>query len=300
MSFYEAIYEVCEVLFVVIFNYIVALVRVFVPPAKKSIHGKVVLVTGAGRGIGREIAMELTKHGAVLALWDVNTEGNEETARMVTEAGCKALADTVDVTSSTSIAEGASKIRKALGEVDILINNAGVVNCAELLDLTEKAIRRVYEVNILAQYWTIREFLPSMIERKSGHIVNVSSLSSAQGQRMFTDYGASKAAVCNFTEGLRRELEYRNRGFVKVTLVVPRFTDTGMLRTGEFPKSQTLMPQQVSEAIVDGLLRNYTSVYIPPSTTMLLRISALLPSTTVDYLVAKNTPPMTAQFKKED
>ena len=89
-------------------------------------------------------------------------EGNEETARMVTEAGCKALADTVDVTSSTSIAEGASKIRKALGEVDILINNAGVVNCAELLDLTEKAIRRVYEVNILAQYW-VSEFFKVFI-----------------------------------------------------------------------------------------------------------------------------------------
>ncbi|KAK3775489.1 hypothetical protein RRG08_027244 [Elysia crispata] len=300
MSFYKTIYEVCEVLFVVIFNYIVALVRVFVPPAKKSIHGKVVLVTGAGRGIGREIAMELTKHGAVLALWDVNTEGNEETARLVTEAGCKALADTVDVTSSTSIAEGASKIRKALGEVDILINNAGVINCAELLDLTEKAIRRVYEVNILSQYWTVREFLPSMIDRKTGHIVSMASMSCVLGSRMFSDYGATKAASRNFMEALRRELSCGGRDFVKATTIIPHYTDTGFLRTADFPKSQTMTPQKVAEATVNGMLRNYTTVFVPPSGALLGWIVPLAPVATVDYILEKLSPPMASQFDKKD
>lgn len=130
-----------------------AVVRTVLRPRLKSVSGEVCLITGAGGGLGRLFALEFAREEAELVLWDCNTEANEHTARLVRELGRKAHAYTVDLSNRESIYQNADRVREEVGDVNILVNNAGVVAGLRLLECPDELLERTLLVNCHALFW---------------------------------------------------------------------------------------------------------------------------------------------------
>ncbi|GFV95534.1 hypothetical protein TNCV_4575351 [Trichonephila clavipes] len=132
------------------------MVLFFVPVKLKAkdITGELVLITGAGSGIGRQMALKFAEKGCNLVLWDVNAKGNDETAVMVRNKGAKAYPYEVDITNSEAVFSTSELVKKEAGTVTIVVNNAGIVIGKSILDLEEKQIRKIFEVNALAHFWS--------------------------------------------------------------------------------------------------------------------------------------------------
>ncbi|KAL3248250.1 hypothetical protein MRX96_056657 [Rhipicephalus microplus] len=148
---------------------------------RKSVSGETVLVTGAGSGIGRLLSLRFAQRGARLVLWDIDRAGNEETARLIREAGGKAWPYVCNVAESKTVYETAAKVREDVGRVDIVVNNAGVVTGKRLLDLPDELIARTFQINTLSHYWVVKAFLPDMMAANHGHIVSIASLAGLGG-----------------------------------------------------------------------------------------------------------------------
>uniref|UniRef100_A0A8B9LWI8 Estradiol 17-beta-dehydrogenase 11 n=1 Tax=Accipiter nisus TaxID=211598 RepID=A0A8B9LWI8_9AVES len=155
-----------------IYSYLEAFVKLFVPVKRKSVSGELVLITGAGHGVGRATAFEFAKRRSRLVLWDINKHGVEETAAECERLGATVQAFVVDCSKREEIY---SAVKKDIGDVSILVNNAGVITAADLLSTQDHQIERMFEVNILAHIWTTRAFLPTMMNNNHGHIVTVAS-----------------------------------------------------------------------------------------------------------------------------
>ena len=141
---------VLDVIYFIIRNSI----RVVLRPRTKPIDGELVLITGAGGGLGQIFAQEFTKHGAEVVLWDINTSSNEQTAKLVREKGGKAYTYTVDVTDRQDVYRKAELVRRDLGrDVTMLVNNAGVVAGERMLDCPDEMIERSMKVNCHALFW---------------------------------------------------------------------------------------------------------------------------------------------------
>uniref|UniRef100_A0A8B9M0I7 Estradiol 17-beta-dehydrogenase 11 n=1 Tax=Accipiter nisus TaxID=211598 RepID=A0A8B9M0I7_9AVES len=158
-----------------IYSYLEAFVKLFVPVKRKSVSGELVLITGAGHGVGRATAFEFAKRRSRLVLWDINKHGVEETAAECERLGATVQAFVVDCSKREEIYSAAEKVKKDIGDVSILVNNAGVITAADLLSTQDHQIERMFEVNILAHIWTTRAFLPTMMNNNHGHIVTVAS-----------------------------------------------------------------------------------------------------------------------------
>lgn len=130
---------------------------------KKSVADKIVVITGAGSGIGRETAIRFAHEGATLVLWDVDAAGNSKTAKLVRECGVKAFTYTCDVTKSEEVYRVAKRVKEEVGKVFILVNNAGIVAGKPFLDLKDEEIRKTMEVNTMAHFWV------SNVRSKSFH-----------------------------------------------------------------------------------------------------------------------------------
>lgn len=122
-------------------------------PRTKPIKGELVLITGSGGGLGRLLAQEFTKHGAEVVLWDINSSSNEQTKKLVHEMEVKAHTYTVDVANREDVYRNAELVRKDLGRVTILVNNAGVVAGERMLDCPDELIERTMKVNCHALFW---------------------------------------------------------------------------------------------------------------------------------------------------
>lgn len=172
--------------------YLEAIVGLIQPKRRKSIKGKNVLITGSGHGLGRELAIKFAQQGANLILVDINDANNEKVCQEINmkykSANAKVYAHSADIRSEQNVKELAQKTQRVLGHVDILINNAGIVQCLPFLSLSPALIERTFQVNVLAHMWTLKHFLPSMIERKSGHVVAISSIAGLIGNKYLTDY----------------------------------------------------------------------------------------------------------------
>merc|ERR1712154_91546 len=133
------------------------------------------------------------------------------------------------VTSTVQVDSAAKKVFDKFGHVDILINNAGIATGKPLLQLNKKQIQKCFEVNVISHFWTVQAFLPKMIERKSGHIVTISSCAAVQGTPRLVDYSASKAACRVFHDTLNLELmEQGVKDGIKLSCINPYFINTGM------------------------------------------------------------------------
>ncbi|XP_055784156.1 retinol dehydrogenase 10-A-like [Salvelinus fontinalis] len=245
--------EFFVVILKVLWAFVTAGAKWVVRPKEKSVAGQVCVITGAGSGLGRLFAKEFARRRAVLVLWDINSKSNEETAELVREiyreldsespmskegaiAGLEEVLPfkpqvytyVCDVGKRESVYSTAEKVRREVGNVDILINNAGVVSGHHLLECPDELIERTMLVNCHAHFWTTKAFLPKMLELNHGHIVTVASSLGLFSTAGVEDYCASKFGAIGFHESLSHEIKASDKDGIKMTLVCPYLVNTGM------------------------------------------------------------------------
>jgi NAD(P)-dependent dehydrogenase (short-subunit alcohol dehydrogenase family) len=189
-----------------------------------DLAGKVALVTGGGAGIGRAIALACAGAGADIAIFDIIPERCDETAERVREIGRRALALPTDVTDTASVRQAVEKVRKNLGRIDILINNAGGTARKLFLDQSERSWRRHIDLNLVSVLALTSAVVPVMIDGgRGGSIVNISSIEGTRAAPEFAVYAACKAGVLNLTRTLA--LELADHG-IRVNALTPDYIDT--------------------------------------------------------------------------
>ncbi|XP_078673256.1 estradiol 17-beta-dehydrogenase 11-like [Branchiostoma floridae x Branchiostoma belcheri] len=265
-----------------------AFVLKFVPEKRKSVRGEVVLVTGAAHGVGRCLALEFGRLGATVVLWDINRDGNEATAEQVREEGGTARAYQCDCSKREEIQRVAQQVKEEVGDVTILFNNAGVMITGSVLDLTDDQIERTFQVNVLAHFWTIRAFLPSMMAKNQGHIAALASIAGYTGSPFMVDYTSSKHAVVGLMDTLRAELELQGKDGIKTTTVCPFIIDTGFCPNPKVgsPSGGTriLTPEEVALDAVDAVLKNKRRIILPSELRSVPLTKQLLPYKTLTLM----------------
>ncbi len=194
--------------------------------------GKVAVVTGAGSGIGRALAIELARRGATLAISDVDPDGLAETAMLVTDAGGRVRTDPLDVSQRELVLAYADTIAEHYGTVNMVFNNAGIAFTGSVEQMSFKDIDRVMDVDFWGVVNGTKAFLPHLIASGDGHVVNISSIFGLFSVPSQSAYNAAKFAVRGFTESLRQEMLNSKRP-VKVTCVHPGGIKTNIARNSE-------------------------------------------------------------------
>ena len=194
----------------------------------RSLNGRVAVITGAGSGMGRSMALRLAEDDAKIAVWDINGEGAEETARLVREAGGTAIAIEADCSDPAAIKAAAARTREELGKILILINNAGIAPFTPFLEIDLALLEKVLRVNTIGPFLLTQECVPDMIEAKWGRIVNITSSSVQSGSALQTHYTSSKGALLGFTKCLAMALGEHG---ITANMIPPGSIDTPMLRS---------------------------------------------------------------------
>ncbi|CAH1710112.1 short-chain dehydrogenase/reductase family 16C member 6-like [Aphis gossypii] len=255
-----------------------AVLKKFIPVKPKSVKGQVVLITGAARGIGRELATRFGKLGAKVACVDIDESGNHETAQIIKDCGGVAKSYKCDVSKKDDIKILHSKVKQDLGPVDIVINNAGIVWGHLYIDPSkDQFITDQINVNLMAHIWMNREILPSMLERNCGHIVAMSSMSSMAGVANISTYTVSKWGINGMMECLHNELKQFNCN-VKTTNILPYFIKTNEKVSAfldiRFPEIPTHI---AGEEMMKGILEERRIFSVPGHMLNMVHILRLLP-----------------------
>ena len=191
------------------------------------LEDKVAMVTGAARGNGEGVARVMAKEGATVVLTDV-LDLVHETAKSISDDGYRAVSFRMDITKSAEVNSVVQKVLKQFGKVDILVNNAGVLKLAALVDMTDEVRDRMIDVNIKGTFIVTKAVLPSMLKRKYGRIVNLSSVTGPLVADIGeTAYAATKAAIWGFTRALAFEVAKEG---ITVNAICPGMIDTDMVR----------------------------------------------------------------------
>ncbi|MEU3514224.1 SDR family oxidoreductase [Streptomyces sp. NPDC006654] len=263
-------------------------------PHAQRFGGQLVLVTGAGSGIGRATALAFAEVGARVVAVDRDGEAAARTAELSRLAGAAdAWAETADVSDEQTMEKLAEKVHRAYGVLDVLVNNAGVGLSGSFLTTTPKDWRRVLDVNLWGVIHGCRLFGARMAERgQGGHIVNVASAAAYQPSRALPAYSTSKAAVLMLSECLRAELADRRIG---VSAICPGFVNTNITSTARFTgvgeaeqrrrqqRSARLYgmrnypPEKVASAILDAVARDRAVVPVTPEARAMRALSRWAP-----------------------
>lgn len=201
--------------------------------------GKVAIITGAGRGIGKAIAERLAREGAKVAVCDIDRELGEKTAEEIRNRyQTQALGIYVDVADNESVNAMVEEVIKTFGKVDILVNNAGITKDSLLLRMSEEEWDKVIAVDLKSVYLCTKAVIKYMIRQRYGRIVNISSVIGLRGNIGQANYSAAKAGIIGFTKSVARELAGRN---ITVNAVAPGYITTEMTER---------LPQEVKESML--------------------------------------------------
>jgi len=191
------------------------------------LNGKVAVVTGAARGLGRAIALRLARDGADVSVWDLNLEGAQETAEIIRQEGRRAIACGGDSANPADIARAVEHTHRELGPVTILVNNAALSPFVFWDDLTEAIWDDLMAINMKGPFLCCKAIIPDMREAGTGRIINISSSSAQAGSGFHAHYAASKGGVIGFTKALA--IEFAGTG-ITANNVAPGFVNTEGLR----------------------------------------------------------------------
>jgi len=259
-----------------------------------KVQNKVIVVTGGGNGIGRELVLNLLAKGASVAAVDVNESALHETADLTGDKKDKLSTHVVNITDKDAVEALLEQIVLKHGAVDGLINNAGIIQpFVRVNNLDYAAIEKVMNVNFYGTLYMTKAFLPHFLKRPEAHITNVSSMGGflpVPGQSI---YGASKAAVKLLTEGLHSELTNTN---VRVTVVFPGAIGTNIAansgvgitlpsESGSKQRSiKTLAPSKAAQIIVDGIEQNQYHVFVGSDSAFMDFIHRLSPKRAANFI----------------
>ncbi|NXG63178.1 RDHE2 dehydrogenase, partial [Hemiprocne comata] len=242
------------------------LILLIFPPCEKKFAGEIVLITGSANGIGRQIALKFAPLEATLVLWDIDDENNEETIRLAKKNGAKRVfAYHCDCSNREEVYEQADKVRKEVGDVTILINNAGILLGKKFLDTPDEDFERTLRVNFFSQVWTCKAFLPAMMTSNRGHLVSMASAAGLWGTYRLSDYAASKSAIIEMMKAIDSELYHAGKQGIKTTIICPYFANTKLARGF---KSQNILlpvyePEDVASKIVDAIRKEKFYLLMP-------------------------------------
>jgi short-subunit dehydrogenase len=237
----------------------------------REIRGKTALVTGAASGIGRAIALRLAKEGATLFLVDIDERGLAETAEDSRAAGFEVITRRCNVAEPRAVSATVAEALSRWNGVDILVNNAGITYYGKVERMSAEHWDRLMRVNLLSHIQFTRELLPSMLDRREAHVLNVCSVLGLIGMPKVAAYCTSKFAMVGFSEALRNELGRQGLG---VTALCPGFVRTNLFTNAPLeakaeehkipPKAITTTPERVANAAVKAIYRNRRLVVMEP------------------------------------
>ncbi|MDQ0243871.1 3-oxoacyl-[acyl-carrier protein] reductase [Bacillus fengqiuensis] len=219
----------------------------------QSLQGKVALVTGAGKGIGRAAAIALAKEGVNIGLIARSENDLKKVKEEVEALGVKAAYATADVSVMEEVDKAVETLKRELGSTDILINNAGIAKFGKFLELDPQDWKQIIDVNLMGVYYVTRAVLPQLIERNSGDIINISSTAGQKGAPVTSAYSASKFGVLGLTESLALEVRKHN---IRVSALTPSTVATDLaveqnLTDGNPDK--VMQPEDLAEFMVAQL-----------------------------------------------
>ncbi|MEY4437566.1 MAG: hypothetical protein RL100_1030 [Actinomycetota bacterium] len=253
-----------------------------------KVNQKVLVVTGAGNGMGREVVLELLRRGAKVAGLDLKPEWLAETKKLAGENGKNFESFECNIADRKRVLEMPAEVEAKFGKPDALVNVAGIIQpFVKINELEFDAIDRVMNVNFFGPMHLIKAFLPGLMTRPEAHILNVSSMGSYAPVPGQTLYGASKAAINMLTEGLRSELNETN---VNLTLVWPGAIGTNIsansgvsFGSGEMTEAQkkaaakVTSPAAAGKMMVDAIENNSRRIYIGSDASMMGNLTRLAP-----------------------
>lgn len=252
--------------------------------ARRKLAGKLCAITGGARGIGRATAMALLRKGARVVIGDIDGEVALGTARELSHLG-GIYAYPLDVTQRVEFEAFVDRIERELGEIDVLVNNAGIMSLGGFLEHDESNDRKQIEVNLFGVLHGMRAVIPRMKARRSGHVVNVASLAGRAGIAYAATYSATKFAVIGVTESVRAEM----RGFgIDFSYVMPYLVRTDLTSGTRGLKWPPIVEaEEVAGAIVGALESRRVEVYVPAIGRLGAILPAVLPRRALDWLGGK-------------
>lgn len=221
----------------------------------QTLKGKTAIVTGAGKGLGRAMALEMAAEGVNLGLIarteaDLQSVAQEVKAQYPEVAVAYAVAD---VAEYDQVKTAVNQLVASLKTIDILVNNAGVLKVGGFLELPVAEWEQVMRVNVFGTYYVVHEVLPHILQQGKGDIINVASTAGLKGNAKLSAYGASKAAVINLTEALMQEVRKSN---IRVTTINPSTIATEMTLNAKFTdgnEDKVLQPEDLAVLVVHNL-----------------------------------------------
>ena len=251
----------------------------------RDLRNKIVLVTGAGRGLGREISLAFARAGSQLVCCDVDLSAAEDTAAQVRALGVPVKSLKFDVTSNEDALHLKEILKNEPGGLDVLVNNAGIAASGSFCDVEWERHHRTLEVNLAGVLRTTHALLPLVLVRPQAHVVNVASASALLALPRGASYAASKWGALGFTESLREELRLAGARNVVVTAVCPGFLSTSLFAGVQPPRwTPLLTPEYVAARIVSAVRAGREELLLPWTARLIRPIRGLLPAWAVRRL----------------
>lgn len=223
----------------------------------QDLSGKRALITGGSRGLGKAVALALAEQGVNVAITGRSEESLKPVVEEIKQKGVKAAYATFDVTKKEEVFSALEQLQNDFGTFDILINNAGIAAFGEILEMDENLWEDIVKTNLFGPYYVVKAVVPSMVEKKSGDVINISSTAGLKGNAQTSSYSASKFGLIGLSESMMQEMRKHN---VRVTTLTPSTIATDMaekdLKITDGNPEKVLQPEDFAELVVSLLKLN--------------------------------------------